>query len=46
VLARGHGLFGGRGYSQLLLLGPRVAVLLPDQRAERTTKQARACSRL
>lgn len=45
ALARGHGLFGGRGYSQLLLLGPRVALALPDQRAERTTKQARAAPR-
>jgi hypothetical protein len=38
-LARCHGLFGGRGYSQIVLLGPRVAALLPDQRAERTTQQ-------
>ncbi|KAI8466181.1 MAG: hypothetical protein J3K34DRAFT_524717 [Monoraphidium minutum] len=39
ALARSHGLFGGHGYSQLVMLGPRVAVALPDQRAERTTQQ-------
>ncbi|KIY95748.1 hypothetical protein MNEG_12214 [Monoraphidium neglectum] len=39
ALARTHQYFGGRGYSQLLLLGPRVALALPDQRAERTTQQ-------
>ena len=41
ALARRDGLFGGRGYSRVALLGPRLAVALPDQRAERTEEQAR-----
>ncbi|GBF87964.1 hypothetical protein Rsub_00676 [Raphidocelis subcapitata] len=45
ALARAHGLFGGRGYSRVALLGPRLALALPDQRAERTEEQARRRSR-
>lgn len=37
--AKDHGMFGGTGFSQLVMLGPSVAVALPDQRAERTTRQ-------
>ena len=38
-LAAGHGMFGSKGYSQLLQLGPTVAMALPDQRAERSVRQ-------
>jgi hypothetical protein len=40
-LAHTHGLYGGSSYSQLLQLGPRVALAMPDQRAERTVHQVR-----
>jgi len=38
-LANFHGLFGRNSYSQVMLFGPRVAVALPDCRAQRTETQ-------
>jgi hypothetical protein len=37
--SRHDGLYGGAGFSQLVQLGPRVALALPDQRTERTKDQ-------
>jgi hypothetical protein len=37
--AGASGLFGGAGASRVLLLGPSVALALPDHRAERTESQ-------
>jgi hypothetical protein len=35
---RNDGLFGTNGYSQVLQMGPKIALALPDQRGERTRK--------
>jgi hypothetical protein len=41
-LATFHGYFGRNSYSQVLLFGPRLAVALPDCRAQRTETQVLA----
>jgi len=39
ALANTHGCFGKSAYNQLVLLGPRLALALPDCRAQRTDTQ-------
>ncbi|KAI8466328.1 MAG: hypothetical protein J3K34DRAFT_485023 [Monoraphidium minutum] len=41
-LHRWHGVFGKKSYNQVVLLGPRIALALPDCRSRRTENQVLA----